>query len=71
MIMKQKQYKRTQLACYLGFVTQAICANLVPMLFLTFHRAYDITFSQLALISTCFFITVVFYSQDNRRDRAT
>jgi hypothetical protein len=31
----KKNYKKTQLACYLGFVTQAICANFVPLLFIT------------------------------------
>ena len=51
----KKNYKKTQLACYLGFVTQAICANFVPLLFITFHSDYDISFSMLALISTCFF----------------
>ncbi len=55
--MRQNQYRQTKLACYLGFVTQAICANFVPLLFLTFHRAYHIGFGQLALISTCFFFT--------------
>lgn len=53
----KKNYKKTQLACYLCFVTQAICANFVPLLFLTFHKTYDISFSMLALISTCFFVT--------------
>jgi MFS family permease len=53
----KKNYKKTQLACYLGFVTQAICANFVPLLFITFHSDYDISFSMLALISTCFFFT--------------
>ena len=55
--MKQDQYRRTQLACYLGFVTQAITANFAPLLFLTFHQSYHISFGQLALISTCFFFT--------------
>ena len=53
----KKDYSKTQLACYLGFVTQAICANFVPLLFLTFHKTYSISFSMLALISTCFFFT--------------
>lgn len=53
----KRNYKKTQLACYLGFVTQAICANFVPLLFLTFHKAYNVSFGMLALISTCFFIT--------------
>lgn len=53
----KKNYKKTQLACYLGLVTQAICANFVPLLFLTFYKTYNISFGMLALISTCFFIT--------------
>ncbi|MCR4640899.1 MAG: MFS transporter [Lachnospiraceae bacterium] len=53
----KKNYKKTQLACYLGFVTQAICANYVPLLFLTFHKVYDISFGRLALISSTFFVT--------------
>lgn len=57
MTKDRKDYGRTQLACYLGFVTQAICANFVPLLYLTFHRSYQIGFGTLALISTCFFLT--------------
>ena len=29
-----KNYKKTLTACYLGFITQAICANFAPLLFL-------------------------------------
>jgi len=53
----KKKYNKTLLACYLGFVTQAICANFVPLLFLTFYNIYGISFSRLALISTFFFFT--------------
>lgn len=53
----KKKYRKTLLACYLGFVTQAICANFVPLLFITFHNAYGISFDKLALLSTCFFLT--------------
>lgn len=52
-----KNYRKTQLACYLGLVTQAICANFIPLLFITFHKTYNISFGMLALISTCFFFT--------------
>lgn len=52
-----KKYNRTKLACYLGFVTQAICANFVPLLFITFRDTYGVTLGQLAWISTCFFVT--------------
>ena len=31
---KQNNYQKTLLACYLGFVTQAISANYAPLLFL-------------------------------------
>ena len=40
--MKNK-YKKTLIACYLGFITQAISANFAPLLFLTFHRTYQIS----------------------------
>ena len=53
----QKKYGKTLLACYLGFVTQAICANFVPLLFMVFHEDYKISFGKLALISTTFFFT--------------
>ena len=53
----KKNYKKTLIACYLGFVTQAICANFVPLLFITFHNIYNISFGMLAMISTCFFVT--------------
>lgn len=51
------KYRKTLKACYLGFVTQAICANFAPLLFITFHNTYGISFSRLALISTVFFFT--------------
>ena len=45
------------LACYLGFITQAITANFVPLLFLKFHADYAIPLGKIALIPTVFFIT--------------
>lgn len=50
-------YKRTLIACYLGFITQAIAANYAPLLFLKFHNDYDIPLGKIALISVVFFIT--------------
>ena len=52
-----KNYKKTKIACYLGFITQAIAANFAPLLFLKFHMDYNISLGNIALISTCFFIT--------------
>ncbi len=50
-------YGKTRLACYLGFVTQAIAANFAPLLFLKFHKDYGIPLGSIALISTVFFFT--------------
>ncbi|MCI5514778.1 MFS transporter [Eubacterium coprostanoligenes] len=55
--MKQKNYKQTLLACYLGFIIQAISANFLPLLYITFHKSYGIGFGKLALLSTEFFLT--------------
>ena len=53
-------YQKTKVACYLGFVTQAISANFAPLLFLKFHNDYDISLGNIALISTFFFFTQLF-----------
>ena len=55
--MIQNKYRRTKTACWLGFVTQAISANFTPLLFLTFYRAYGISYADLALIPLAFFLT--------------
>lgn len=54
---KQKNYKKTLIACYLGFVTQAISANFTPLLFLTFKSAYGIGLEKIALIPLVFYLT--------------
>lgn len=50
-------YQKTLRACYLGYVTQAICANFAPLLFLTFQKSYNISLGEIALIPTAFFLT--------------
>ena len=50
-------YRKTKLACYLGFITQAIAANFAPLLFLKFHKDYGISLGNVALISTVYFFT--------------
>ena len=56
-VKMKKNYNKTMLACYLGFITQAISANFAPLLFLKFHKEYAIPLGQIALISTAFFFT--------------
>ena len=54
---KQKNYKKTLIACYLGFVTQSISANFAPLLFLTFQNIYGIGLEKIALIPLTFYLT--------------
>lgn len=56
-MVKQKNYKKTLIACYLGFVTQAITANFAPLLFLTFKNTYGITLERIAMIPMVFYLT--------------
>ena len=48
----KNQYNRTITACFVGYITQAIVNNFVPLLFLTFQRAYAIPLSQITLLVT-------------------
>ena len=59
-MLKQKNYKKTLIACYFGFVTQAISANFTPLLFLTFKGTYGISLEQIALIPLVFYLTQLF-----------
>lgn len=49
---KSNNFHRTMIACYMGYITQAIANNLAPLLFLTFERQYSIPLSQIAMLST-------------------
>ncbi|MBQ8717827.1 MAG: MFS transporter [Clostridia bacterium] len=53
----QQNYKKTLIACYLGFITQAISANFAPLLFLTFKDTYGISFEMIALVPLVFYLT--------------
>ena len=55
--IKKTNYHKTKIACYMGFITQAIAANFAPLLFLKFHSDYHISLGNIALISTFFFFT--------------
>ena len=54
---KTKNYKKTLIACYLGFITQAISANFAPLLFLTFKDTYGISLEMIALVPLVFYLT--------------
>ncbi len=52
-----KNYKKTLIACYLGFITQSISANFTPLLFLTFKGTYGISLEMIALVPMMFYLT--------------
>ena len=54
---EQPNYRKTLLACYLGFITQAISANFAPLLFLVFKSNYGIPLEKIALIPMVFYLT--------------
>ena len=53
--MHQK-FKRTRLACYTGYVTQAIVVNLAPLLFVIFQDTYHFSLSYIAAITLVTFL---------------
>lgn len=54
---ENRKYQKTLVACYLGFVTQAISANFAPLLFLTFQNIYGISLEKISLIPVVFYLT--------------
>lgn len=43
---KKINYNKTIVACFMGYIVQAIINNFAPLLFLTFNRSYNIELSQ-------------------------
>ena len=55
--MKRFQsYTHTIYASYLGYITQAITNNLAPLLFLTFAKEFDLSISEITLLTTVNFV---------------
>lgn len=53
MLQKIKtRYEHTIYACYIGYITQAIVNNFVPLLFLTFVDDFGLSLEQITLITT-------------------
>lgn len=47
-----KEYDKTIISCFIGYIVQAIVNNFVPLLFLTFHHTYGIPMTQITLLIT-------------------
>ena len=48
----KNQYNKTLIACFIGYIVQAIINNFVPLLFLTFQTTYHIPLSKITLLVT-------------------
>ena len=51
-MLRKTNFRHTMIACYMGYVSQAVINNFAPLLFLTFHRQFGIPLIQIGLIST-------------------
>lgn len=49
---RSTNFQHTMIACYMGYITQAIANNFAPLLFLTFQRQYSIPLSQIATLAS-------------------
>ncbi len=52
-------YKYTKLACYIGYIAQAIVVNFTPLLFVTFNKDLGISLGQLTFLSGFTFIVQI------------
>ncbi len=53
-------YKKTKIACYIGFVVQAIINNFLPLLFIIFNTEYNLNYEQLGrLLFINFFVQLI------------
>lgn len=50
--MKKLNYNHTIYASYVGYITQAIVNNFVPLLFLTFRESFGLSLNQVAFLTT-------------------
>ena len=52
-------YRSTVLACYNGYITQAICINLAPLLYLTFQRSFLLSATEIGMLIAVNFATQI------------
>lgn len=60
MSARVKSYTVTKACCYMGYVCQAVCINLLPMLFIMFVESYGIGYEKLGrLVLICFAVQLL------------
>lgn len=51
-----KAYRKTIIACFIGFIVQAIIVNFAPLLFLTFNKGFGIPLKLITVLITISFL---------------
>lgn len=58
--MKPINYKPTILACFIGYIVQALTINFTPLLYVTFGTQYSLSIAQISsLIAVCFIVQLM------------
>ena len=57
--MEATSYRSTKVACYLGYITQAISINLLPLLYVTFQKEFSVSLAQLGMLVTVLFVVQI------------
>ena len=48
--MENNSHKKTIIACFIGYISQAIIVNFAPLLFLTFQKMYGIPIERISVL---------------------
>ena len=57
--MKKMNFKHTLFACYIGYITQAIVVNFMPILFIVFNETYKVSLTNLGTLVLINFVTQI------------
>lgn len=57
--MQRSKYKSTRIACYVGYITQAISCNLAPLFYVLFRESYGVTKTQIGQIILVMFVVQI------------
>ena len=53
-------FKTTKIACYLGYITQAVVNNFSPLLFVMFSEQFSLSITKIASLITINFVSQMF-----------
>ena len=57
--MQKQKYKRTRVACYVGYIAQAINCNLAPLFYVIFRESFGVSRTQIGQIVLAMFVVQI------------